>query len=109
MLRELTFNSYGGTARLWALRPGQACSSRWFIKGGPNAHIQLHAREPIELPPAIARAFLDDMRAFHAAGHDAIKKDEVAARQFWLLKQHWNGKLRIADVREIFRQMRDQV
>jgi len=49
------------------------------------------------------------VRAFFAAGHDTIKKDEIAARQLWLLKQHWNGKLRITDVREMFLQMRDQV
>ena len=45
-------------------------------------------RKPIELPPEVARAFLADMRAFFAAGHDQIKKDEIAARQLWLLKQH---------------------
>jgi hypothetical protein len=45
-------------------------------------------RKPIELPPEVARAFVRDMRAFFAAGHDQIKKDEIAARQLWLLKQH---------------------
>jgi hypothetical protein len=62
-------------------------------------------RKPIELPPEVAVA---DMRAYHAAGHDTIKKDEIAARQLWLLKQHWSGKLRITDVREMFHQMKDQ-
>jgi len=64
-------------------------------------------RKPIELPPEVAKAFVADMRAFHAAGHDTIKKDEIAARQLWLLKQHWNGKLRITDVREMFFHMKD--
>jgi hypothetical protein len=41
-------------------------------------------RKPIELPPEVARAFLADVRAFFAAGH----KDEIAARQLWILKQH---------------------
>jgi hypothetical protein len=64
--------------------------------------------KPIELPPKAAKAFVADMRAYHALGqHDTIKKDEIAARQLWLLKQHWNGKLRITDVREMFQQMKD--
>ena len=62
-------------------------------------------RKPIELPPEVAKTFVRDMRAFHAA-KDSLKKDEIAATQLWLLKQHWNGKLRITDVREMFHQMR---
>jgi hypothetical protein len=65
-------------------------------------------RKPIELPPEVAKSFVADMRAFHAA-KDSLKKDEIAAKQLWLLKQHWNGKLRITDVREMFVQMKDQV
>ena len=37
------------------------------------------------------------------------KRDEIGAKQLWLLKQHWNGKLRITDVREMFLQMKDHV
>ena len=51
-------------------------------------------RKPIELPPEVAKTFVRDMRAFHAA-KDSLKKHEIAARQLWRLKQHWNGKLRI--------------
>ena len=65
-------------------------------------------RKPIELPPEVARAFVRDMRAFHAA-KDSLKKDEIAAKQLWLLKQHWNSKLRITDVREMVELMRDEV
>ena len=36
-------------------------------------------RKPIELPPEVARAFVRDMRAFHAA-KDSLKKDEIAAK-----------------------------
>ena len=36
--------------------------------------------KPIELPPTLARRFVDDMRAFHAEPN-AIKRDEIAARQ----------------------------
>ena len=49
--------------------------------------------KPIELPPAVARRFVDDMRAFHAEPN-AIKRDEIAARQLHALKQRYNGKLR---------------
>jgi hypothetical protein len=66
-------------------------------------------RKPIELPPDVARAFVRDMRAFFAE-KNAIKADEIAARQAWLLNQHQGprGKmLRLIDVKEMFRQMRD--
>jgi hypothetical protein len=42
----------------------------------------------IELPPAVARRFVEDMRAFHAEPN-AIKRDEIAARQLHGLKQHY--------------------
>jgi hypothetical protein len=58
------------------------------------------------LPPEIARRFLEDMRAFFAEPN-AIKRDEIAARQLWALKQHYGGKLRITDVYEMFLQMKD--
>ena len=38
------------------------------------------------------RILRDDMRAFHAASN-AIKADEIAARQLHALKQHNTGKL----------------
>jgi hypothetical protein len=60
----------------------------------------------IELPPAVARRFVEDMRAFHAEPN-AIKRDEIAARQLHGLKQHYSGKLRLTDVKETFEQMRD--
>jgi hypothetical protein len=36
--------------------------------------------KPIELPPEVARAFVRDMRAFHAE-KSPIKRDEIASRQ----------------------------
>jgi len=39
--------------------------------------------KPIELLPAVARRFVEDMRAFHAEPN-AIKADEIAARQLSL-------------------------
>jgi hypothetical protein len=41
-------------------------------------------RKPIELPPKVACRFIADMRAFFAV-KDGIKRDEIAARQAWLL------------------------
>jgi hypothetical protein len=46
------------------------------------------------------------MRAFHA-DPNAIKQDEIAARQLHALKQHCRGKLRLSDVKEMFERMRD--
>jgi hypothetical protein len=62
--------------------------------------------KPIELPPAVARRFVEDMHAFHAEPN-AIKRDEIAARQLHALRQHHTGKLRLSDVKEVFEQMRD--
>jgi len=64
--------------------------------------------KPIELPPAIARAFVEDMHAFFAEP-DAIKQDEIAARQLHALRQHHAGKLRLFDVKQMFLQMKDDL
>jgi hypothetical protein len=42
-------------------------------------------RKPIELPPAVARRFVEDMRAFFTE-ISSIKKDEIAARQLHALR-----------------------
>jgi hypothetical protein len=65
-------------------------------------------RKPIQLPPEIARAFIRDLKAFFAE-ENPIKRDEIAARQLHALRQHYAGKLKLIDVREMFLQMRDQV
>ena len=36
-----------------------------------------------------------------------IKADEIAAQTLHSLKQHYTGKLRLTDVKEIFVQMKD--
>jgi hypothetical protein len=64
--------------------------------------------KPIELPPEVARDFVRDMRAFFAAGGTGAKADGIAAMQLHALKQHYSGKLKLADVKEMFMQMRDQ-
>jgi hypothetical protein len=66
-------------------------------------------RKPIEIPPTAARSFANDMRAYHAT-NDCTKKDEIAARQIWLLSEHLGPrekKLRVIDVREMFVAMKD--
>jgi hypothetical protein len=68
------------------------------------------APQPIELPPAAARAFMKDMRAFFAA-KIGFERDEIAARQLHALREHQRPrekKLRLTDVHEIFLQMKDQ-
>jgi hypothetical protein len=45
------------------------------------------ASKPIDLPPVVARAFIKDMRASFAE-NDAIKRDEIAARQLRALRDY---------------------
>jgi hypothetical protein len=79
-----------------------------FAMARTGAYIRHMPRKSIELPPAIARAFVRDMRAFPPE-KNAIKRDEIAARQLHALKQHYTGKLRLFDAKEMSLQMKDQV
>jgi hypothetical protein len=61
-------------------------------------------RTPLELPPAVARAFLKDMKAFHAE-ENRYKQDEIALKQLHALKEHQGPrekKLRLSDVKRMF-------
>jgi hypothetical protein len=58
-------------------------------------------RKPIDLPPAAARRFFEDMRAFFKETNQ-IKQDEIAARQLHALRHYYIGKLRLTDVKEMF-------
>jgi hypothetical protein len=60
---------------------------------------------PLDLPPDVAKAFADDMKAF-LVEKSATRRDELAARQLRALREHVAGKLRISDVRAMFHQMR---
>lgn len=65
-------------------------------------------RRPLELPPDVTRRFFKDLRAFFAT-KDTVKADGIAARQLHALRQHLrptDKKLRLADVKEMFVQMR---
>ena len=67
-------------------------------------------RKPLDLPPAVARAFVDDMRAYFAEGN-RYKQDEIAPRQLHALKEYQgprDKKLRLDGVKEMFAQMKDQ-
>jgi hypothetical protein len=64
--------------------------------------------KPVELPPAVARVFVRDMKAFFACGHDTIKADGIAAMQLHALRQHYSGKLRLTDIKERFVQVQEQ-
>jgi len=59
-------------------------------------------RKPLEL-----LAFVRDMKAFFACGHDTIKADGIAAMQLHSFKEHYSGKLRLTDIKQLFVQMRD--
>ena len=65
-------------------------------------------RKPIELPPEVAKAFVRDMRAFFAAGGTGVKADAIADQQLHALKQHYSGRLKLTDVKEMILQMKDQ-
>jgi hypothetical protein len=51
-----------------------------------NAYFEAVLRKPLDLPMKVARAFLADLRAYHAEPN-AIKRDEIAARRAWLINQ----------------------
>jgi|SRR5579871_2694712 len=63
--------------------------------------------KPLDLPMEVVKAFVKDMRAFHA-GPNAIKRDEIAARQLPrapIIPGPRNKKLRLADVTQMFEEM----
>ena len=67
-------------------------------------------RKPIEIPSAAAKAFVKDMRAFHAA-KTGLEKDEVAVRQLHALREFQrpgDKQIKITDVHRLFAAMKDQ-
>ena len=68
-------------------------------------------RKPIELPPTVARRFVDDTHAFYAES-DPFRRDEIAGRQMSVLRQYKGPRekpVRIPDVKEMFLQMMDEL
>src|SRR5690242_13065643 len=88
-------------------KQAQTFSRKPIRNSGTVVYLQPMPRKPIELPLDFARRFADDMRAYFAETN-LIKRDEIAARQLHVLKQHYAGKLRLSDVKEMFLQMKDQ-
>ena len=77
--------------------------------GNNEAAQSMIARKPLDLPPAVARAFVDDMRAYFAE-ENPIKRDGIALRQLHALSQQQgprDKKLGLSEV-AMFLQMRDQ-
>jgi len=73
--------------------------------------VQPMPRKPIELPPAVARRFVGDMRAFFAEPNP-IKRDEIAGGRMHVLREYQASRenpVRIPDIMEMFRQMRDEL
>lgn len=62
--------------------------------------MQIMPRKPIELPPAVARAFAEDARAFFAEPN-AIKHDEIAARQLHPLRHSRNTFLGLKSLKSL--------
>src|SRR5260370_13722978 len=65
----------------------------------------------MNLPPDIARRFVEDMEAFYAE-FNAIKRDEIAARQLHALREHRRPRdpnLRLSEVKQLFARMREYI
>jgi hypothetical protein len=68
----------------------------------------MKAPKRIDLPPTVARAFVEDMRAYYAE-EDGHKRDAIAVRQLHALKVHQGPRekaLRLSDVKQMFREMK---
>lgn len=66
-------------------------------------------RRQLELPPAVARDFVKDMRAYFAE-EDRLKRDEIALRQLHVLREHQGPReqaLGLSDVKAMFLHMRN--
>jgi hypothetical protein len=62
----------------------------------------------LELPPQVARAFVKAMERYFARTAP-MKQDEIVVLQLHALRGHTRGKLRSADVKELFERMRDHL
>jgi hypothetical protein len=63
-------------------------------------------RKPLEFPPEVARAFMEEMRAYHAE-ENVIKRMGSRLEPVGGSSSTFSGKLRISDVVDMFEQMRD--
>ena len=68
-------------------------------------------RPALELPPEVARDFVEDMRAFFAED-DAFKRDAIAVRQLRALEKYrlpLRPRLRLDDIKRLFEIMRERL
>lgn len=65
-------------------------------------------RKQLEVPPAVARSFVKDMRAYFAE-KDGSKREAIVVQQAWSLNQHLATKIKTHEVKAMFFQMRDEV
>jgi len=65
------------------------------------------SRRSINVPATVARAFMRDMRLFFAEPN-AIKRDEIAARQLSALRPYNPPRAKKLRQHKMFLQMRDQ-
>ena len=66
---------------------------------------------PIELPPEVARGFVDAMKDYFAED-DPTKRDAIAAHQLNVLNQYRGRRddpLRLSDIKEMFRELKGVV
>jgi hypothetical protein len=64
---------------------------------------------PLELPPAVARGFVKAMNDYFVEANP-VKRDAIAAHQLSVLRTYQRPRdkpLRLADVKQMFEQMRD--
>jgi hypothetical protein len=65
-------------------------------------------RKPLDLPPEVARRFIEDLAAYFAETNQH-KQDEIALRQLhalWEFQGPREKKLRLSDVKRMFAEMR---
>jgi hypothetical protein len=61
-------------------------------------------RKPVEIPADITKRFVADMCRF-LRETNTIKRDEIASHTLHMLREHYSGKLRVFDVKEMFQRM----
>ncbi|MHC2462139.1 hypothetical protein [Bradyrhizobium embrapense] len=64
-------------------------------------------RNPIEIPPDAAKAFMRDLRAYHNT-KDGDARTAIAARQAEQLSKHVRSSVKLAEVKELFERMKGQ-
>jgi hypothetical protein len=67
--------------------------------------------KPLELPPAVARGFVDAVHDYFTE-ESPTKRDAIAAHQLSVLNQYRGRRgepLRLSDVKQMFELMRDQI